>query len=112
MVTVPAVPPLPMAAMSPFTHMKSLAPSDQLAFVVVFQFPLPSLGAVGLVGLASQVSVCPIDDAVQNAETTGTAANTMNLPFRCERVPLRILMITLLARDRDSPKDMSLWMGI
>lgn len=54
-VMVPAAPPLPMAAVSPFSQVESAAPLDQFASVVVFQFPLPSVGAVGFVGLASQM---------------------------------------------------------
>src|SRR5205809_875232 len=46
-----------MLATLPLIQKASAAPSDQLASVVVFQLPLPSLGTVGLTGLASQVTV-------------------------------------------------------
>src|SRR5437870_3794554 len=73
MVMTPAAPPLPMEAVSPLTQVKSVTPSDQLALVVVFQLPVPSLGTPGLTGLASQVRVCPSDGLTHSAADAAAA---------------------------------------
>jgi hypothetical protein len=89
MVIVPAMPPLPIAATSPFTHVKFEAPSDQFASTEVFQLPLPSTGVSGLDPLESQVSVCPKPGIDQSAPSSGAAAiaNFLHFrPFLCQRI--------------------------
>src|SRR5262245_21220417 len=106
MVMVPAVPPLPMAAMPPLTHVKSLTPSDQLALVVVFQFPPPSVGAPGLAPLASHVSVCAPAEAAQ-IPMTGKAAKAMSLPLVRERMLLRMIHSPRVRDPQFFKKDMN-----
>ena len=76
MVMVPAVPPLPMAAMSPLTQAKLLMPSVQLDGVTVFQFPLPSTGVAGVPPLESQVRVCP-NTGREHSAIAVTASNLL-----------------------------------
>src|SRR5882672_4969527 len=54
----PPAPPDPKMALLPLTQTLSATPSDQLAFAVE-QLPAPSVGAVGLAPVASQVTVSP-----------------------------------------------------
>src|SRR5690348_9975298 len=86
-VIVPAVPPLPMAAVSPVSQNESVAPLDQFASAVVFQLPLPSLGAPGLAGLASQVRMPPKVGMgkADNAAAVAAAEIARNLPRPAER---------------------------
>src|SRR5262249_45413780 len=87
----PAAPPLPMAAMLPFTHVELAAPFDQFASVVVFQFPLPSTGAAGFAPLESQVSVWPEQGIAHSAPTSGALARTILLDFRVQ-ITLRMFI--------------------
>src|SRR4051812_33863963 len=79
MTIVPAAPPLPIAATSPFTHAWLTTPSDQLA-IAVLQLPLPSTGDAGLAPLASQVSVWPSATLAQNAAVIAVARKIDRLP--------------------------------
>src|SRR5881394_3531644 len=81
---VPPIPPLPMAATSPFTQPKSKAPSDQLALVVL-QVPEPSCGVVGLAPLASQVRVCPKAEPAHRATAQGRTVIHFALRGRISR---------------------------
>src|SRR4051812_15453704 len=101
MVIVPAVPPSPMLAILPLTQTESAAPSDQLAAVVVFQFPEPSFGVAGEVGFASHVTVWPIAGAAaSSAAATGATpaashralarARARLIDIRCPSCPKRL----------------------
>src|SRR6476659_6996119 len=85
MVIVPAAPPLPIIATSPFTHGRSAAPLDQLASVVVFQLPLPSFGVTGLVGLASHVTLAACIQVVHSGAAAKTATAAISLLRRGRR---------------------------
>src|SRR5438045_7023642 len=90
MVMIPAVPPLPIAAMSPLTQGVFATPSVQLA-AVVLHVPLPSAAAVGELPLASQVNVWPC----ANFTNSGARANARQAA-RLQRLPLRVRIISLL----------------
>jgi hypothetical protein len=72
-----------MLATSPLTHAESTVVSDQLLAVVVFQLPLPSVGAAGLAPLASQVSVCANAGLVHSAAAVGISATAKSLARFC-----------------------------
>src|SRR4051794_33541130 len=91
-VMVPAAPPLPMTAVSPFTQAVSATAFDQFRSVVVFQFPLPSLGAAGLAGLASQVRVAAVAGSVQAAAASAKICPTRAGRRQCRRIAVLLSM--------------------
>jgi hypothetical protein len=80
---------LPIDAVSPLTHGVSTPPLAQLESVVVFQFPLPSVTAPGLVPLASQFKVWAADVWERSAATTGASADAISFALRMFHSPLR-----------------------
>src|SRR5215217_2013328 len=80
MVMVPAVPPAPIVATSPLTHVALVRPSVQFVLSTsVFQNPLPSTGAAGVAPLESQVCTCPNETVGKSAAATGAIASVNHL---------------------------------
>src|SRR3954466_4813851 len=87
-VMVPAVPLLPMLAMSPLTQALSAAPLLQFAPVVVFQLPLPSVGVTGLMPLESHVCVAANVVGANIAATIGVTARASSFDLRFPEIEI------------------------